>query len=212
MKPFVVISLMALAVSVCAQTLVEPEQSLRDAERQRISVERERVEAAFTTEEIACHQKFFVNSCLNEIKPRRRQTIESLRRQEVVLDDTERKLKGAEQFTKIQEKASIQKQQEAERIPAAQDAVNSRIERSRQKADESIQNARDRAEQSSRTAEKLKSSAAKAQARASRQAKAAANAEKFRQRQEEAQQRRAEHAQRAKGQGGGKPLPRPLPN
>ena len=73
-------------------------QTSNDAERLRISKERAVLEAGFHREDVACYQKFMVNNCLDEVKIRRQEALTDLRRQEISIDDQERKAKGAEQL------------------------------------------------------------------------------------------------------------------
>ena len=86
-------------------------QTGNDAERERISAERSRLEATFTQEDTACYKRFLVNDCLNDVKVRRRDALADLRRQEIVLNDEARKAKAAEQLQKIEDKSSPEKLQ-----------------------------------------------------------------------------------------------------
>src|SRR5450756_1568952 len=70
-----------------------------DEERAKISAERARLEAVFLAEDGACYKKFFVNSCLGEVNGRRREAMADLRRQEILLNDEERRSKGVEQIS-----------------------------------------------------------------------------------------------------------------
>lgn len=131
MKNTVVFCLLTcLASWVQAQPLVE-------AERRRIAAERTRAQAGFANEDSACYKTFWVNNCLDEVKSRRLALLADLRRQEVALNDQERKAQGADQLQKIEEKASLARQQvqadaRAEAInkaavKAGQDAQNAGI-------------------------------------------------------------------------------------
>ena len=82
-----------------------------EAERGRIAAERARAQAGFAVEDSACYKRFWVNNCLDEVKARRLEVLSDLRRQEVALNDQERKAKGAEQLQKIEEKASLANEQ-----------------------------------------------------------------------------------------------------
>ena len=68
-------------------------QTSNDAERLRISKERAVLEAGFHRKDAACYQKFMVNNCLDEVKIRRQEALTDLRRQEISIDDQERKAK-----------------------------------------------------------------------------------------------------------------------
>jgi len=78
------------------------------AERSRITAERKVVEDHFKQEETACYQKFAVNDCINASRVVRREKLADLRRQEISLNDAERKRKGAEQIRRMEEKDSNQ--------------------------------------------------------------------------------------------------------
>ena len=74
------------------------------AERSRIAAERKQVETRFTAHEAACYKKFAVNDCIEEGKADRRTRLADLRRQEITLNDAERKRKGAAQMQRMEEK------------------------------------------------------------------------------------------------------------
>lgn len=75
-----------------------------EAERVRIENTRQQLQASFAIEDTACHQKFAVNSCLNDINIKHRESIADLRRQEISLNDDERRKRGAEQVRRVEEK------------------------------------------------------------------------------------------------------------
>nr|WP_315240566.1 hypothetical protein [uncultured Albidiferax sp.] len=76
------------------------------AEHARIDAERQRIEKRFADEEAACFQKFVVNDCRDESRARRRVDMADLRRQEISLNDAERKRKGAEQLQRMEQAAA----------------------------------------------------------------------------------------------------------
>lgn len=165
-----------------------------DAERARISAERARLEEGFLAEDAECYKKFAVNSCLGKVNERRREVMGDLRRQEILLNDEERRNRGAEQIRKTEEKASPENQQEAadRRAKAAAD-YQSRLEREKQKNEDRA--AAKAAEQgnSDASAARLKGSQDKSQARVGKQATAAEEAKKYNDRVKEAQERKAQH-------------------
>lgn len=75
------------------------------AERARIAAERTRINARFAQEEKACHQRFAVNDCLNRNLAWQRAELAELRRQEIVLNDDERRRRAAERIDTLDEKA-----------------------------------------------------------------------------------------------------------
>ena len=96
MKSIVIAFLLtALAARGIAQPIsAEGQQNTIGTQRAAISVERARLEKSFLMEDAACYKKFAVNNCLGNVNARRRQPMEDLRRQEILLNDEERKIKG----------------------------------------------------------------------------------------------------------------------
>lgn len=74
------------------------------AERQRIAVERAEANARFERDKTACYQRFSVNDCIVEARARRRDVVSDLRRQELVLNDLERRRRAGEQLQRIEDK------------------------------------------------------------------------------------------------------------
>jgi colicin import membrane protein len=120
--------LSTLLVLPAAPVLAQPSDGMLaglnvEAERARIDTERKQVEAKFKVEEAACYKKFAVNDCINEHRAVRRTALADLRRQEISLNDAERKRKGAEQIQRMEEKqktpAPPTEMQQRERKPAA---------------------------------------------------------------------------------------------
>lgn len=165
-----------------------------DAERTRISAERGRIEAGFLVEDAACYKRFAVNSCLGEVNIRRREAMAALRRQEILLNDEERRMRGAEQIRKTEEKSSPEKQKEAvdRRAKALQD-YQSRLDGDKKKRDQRAEIQSGEKVNSEARAERLKENQKKAQARADRQAVADEEVKKFNERQTQARERRAQH-------------------
>lgn len=183
-----------------------------EAQRAAISAERSRLEAGFLTEDAACYKKFAVNSCLGQVNTRRREAMADLRRQEILLNDEERKLKGAQQIRKTEEKSSPEKlQQEAERRSKAVEDYQGRLTREKDKQQErGVAAANEAAAREANTA-KLQAHQKKIQARTERQADTAGKAKEFEARQAEAQERRAQHEadQLKRAKPPAKPLPLP---
>ncbi|MDB5753297.1 MAG: hypothetical protein JWP65_3718, partial [Ramlibacter sp.] len=104
-------------------------------ERQRIGAERAAADAAFEAREKACYGKFGVNDCLDAARRRRNEAVADLRRQEVALNDAERKRRAAERLQDIDARAAAQRQQQAaERRQRALVAQQEREARAVQKA------------------------------------------------------------------------------
>jgi colicin import membrane protein len=189
---FLLAALSGLAGAQTAAPQASPENI--DAERAKISAERVRLEAGFLTEDAACYEKFAINSCLGKVNSRRREAMASLRRQEILLNDEERKIRGAQGLRRIEEKSSPENLQEAadRRARAAED-YQSRLEREKIKQQEraSAPAAEKAAHEAS--AEKLLDRQKKARSRTDKQAAAAEEAKKFEERQKQAQEHRAQH-------------------
>jgi hypothetical protein len=215
MKPLMAGLLLAALAGLADAQTVAPEGQPQDsmaAQRARISAERTRLEAGFAAENAVCYEKFAVNSCLDKISARRRQAMAELRRQEISLNDEERKIRGEEQIRKTREKSSPEKLQEAaQRRAKAVEDYQSRLKsgKGQQKEPASVSSSESAAR--SAYAQKLRDEQKKVQARAERQATDAENAKKFQARQKEAQERQEQHEadQLKRGKTPGKSLPLP---
>lgn len=171
-----------------------PAPSTMDAERARIGAERATLEAGFLAEDAECYKRFAVNSCLGKVNERRREAMADLRRQEILLNDEERRIRGAEQIRKTEEKASPENQQEAaDRRAKAVSDYQSRLEREKQKLEDRAATKSTAQSNSEASAARIKGSQDKAQARTDKQATAAEEAKKLAERQKEAQERKAQH-------------------
>ncbi len=183
-----------------------------DAERARINGERSRLEAGFTREEIACYKKFMVNNCLDEIKPRRRLALADLKRQEIALDEQDRKARAADQIRKTEEKSSLEKQQEAaDRRGQSLKDFDSRLEREKEKnADRESAKANEKGSLDS-AADRARSNQEKASSRGTKQAATAEEVRKFREREDKARERQARYERDKAARTGpaAKPLPQP---
>lgn len=212
-KPFSAFLLTAMCLCAAAQAGAG-EVAVRDigAERARINAERASLMAGFLAEDVACYQKFAVNNCLDRVNVKRREAMANLRSQEILLNDQERRVKGAAQLRKLDEKSSPEKQQDAEasRVKALADD-QSRVVREEQKGDEQQKTLSGEKAAKQASAERLRNNQRKKQARVDKQSGDAEAAEKFNARQKEAQSRRAEHdsyrAKAAKPAANSLPLP-----
>ena len=196
MKTFALTFLLTLLgeLAVAQTGVVSGQSGSIDAQRAAISAQRSRLEASFLTEDAACYKKFAVNSCLGKVNTRRREAMADLRRQEIFLNDEERRIKGDEQIRKTQEKASPENQQQAadRSVKAAEDSQG-RLEREKDKQQERTTLQSNEKASREANAEKLLAHQKKIQAGADKQTAAIEEAKKFNQRQKEAQERRAQH-------------------
>ena len=140
------------------------------AERERIKAERSQMEAEYSQSLRICYQKINVNSCKDDAFKIRLQKTNVLRAQERVLNDQERKQRGAAALQSIEEKNSLEAQTEdAER----------------------------RARSAQQHLDKLESNLEKNEARLEKQAREAENLEKNAQRQLELSERQRAHQEKA---------------
>ena len=163
-------------------------------QRLRIASERAVLESAFSAQESACYQKFMVNDCLDMARLRRANGLADLRRQEILLDDAQRKSKGAAQVQKTEDKAAPEKQQEAadKRADALKDSAQ-RQERQRQTAVDRAAIASKQKVQPDAQA-RLERQQDKAAGRSIKQTEAAAQVKKYNEKLATAQERQASHA------------------
>ena len=140
------------------------------AERERIKAERSQMEAEYSQSLRACYQKLNVNSCKDDAFKIRLQKTNMLRAQERVLNDQERKQRGAAALQSIEEKNSLEAQAED-------------IERRARSAQQHL--------------DKLESNLEKNEARLEKQAREAENLEKNAQRQLELSERQRAHQEKA---------------
>ena len=192
---FCMVGLVLLGGLAGAQTPPEEHASSRiDSERAKITTERSRLEADFLTEDRACYQRFAVNACLGKVNTRRRQAMADLRRQEILLNDEERKTSGLQQLRRTEEKSSPEKREEAsqQRAKAVED-YQSRLSREKSKEQERAAAPASEAAAHKANAEKQSNQQREKAMRADRQAAAAAERAQYDARQKEAEARRAQH-------------------
>jgi len=181
-----------------------------DAQRAAIATERNRLEAGFLNEDAVCYKKFAVNSCLENVNARRSAVMADLRRQEILLNDVQRKSKAEQQIRKSQEKSSPESlQQDSERRTQAIEDFRSRQGREQQNAQRRNAAVANEAAARDANAARLANHEKKNQMRAEKQVNAVEEAKKINERQIQAQERRAQHeADQAKRV---KPASKPLP-
>ncbi len=81
--------------------------------RERIAAERSQVQQRFSQQEAVCYQKFAVNSCLEDARIERNEALGELRRQEITLNQAERRRKGALQQQLTEDKSQRASDREA---------------------------------------------------------------------------------------------------
>jgi hypothetical protein len=200
---------LGLLGSALAQPAVDAGQLERNAERTRITAERQQIEATLKAEQAICFRQFFANACRDKLLPPYRAALADLRRQEVLMNGVERKISAADQLLKNEERLSLQREKQAEQAIKVQQDADNLTERTKQEkinqgnaAEQAAGNLADRdAKLDNRQNQSAEDEAKRAQA--------AANVEATRQRQEQAAQRRTEREQRLRNDGPptGKSLP-----
>lgn len=108
MKSWLVIfSLVVLSTGLHAQDDATRNLELREAEqREWIARTRSAYDVQLKAKEIACYQRFAVNDCLQDSRRKQREVMADLRRQEILINDAQRKRRAAQQLLRTDEKLS----------------------------------------------------------------------------------------------------------
>ena len=122
-----------LTLACCLPALADEAQDPA-VERARIAAERSRVEAAFQTEQKACYRKFAVTGCIDEAQARRGAQLADLRRQEIALNDAERKARSADRMRALEQKQAEESRRQADAAAKGQAERASREQRAQEKA------------------------------------------------------------------------------
>ncbi|MFM7330068.1 MAG: hypothetical protein ACKO1L_00115 [Brachymonas sp.] len=97
------------------------------AERHRIANERAALQNAYQAQQQTCYQKLAVTPCLTQARDEHNDKMRDLKRQEVALDDAQRKRKAAERMRMIDDRNSPEAQlQQAERRGRAMEQAKQR--------------------------------------------------------------------------------------
>ena len=204
--------LFGLLASLLLSSATVLAQTSNDVERLRISSERAAFEAGFNLEDSACYQKFLVNNCLDEVKIRRRDAMADLRRQEISINDQERKARGAEQVQKTEDKASPEKQQqEADRRAEAMRDFEARMAREKQKNTDRLKLESNEKSNLETAVARAKGAQNKEAGRTVKQAAAAEELKKYNERLEKAKERQARIAKDKASQANPSANPLPAP-
>ncbi len=208
---FLIIAALILSVAVHAQGRPDDDEGVA-AQRARIAAERSDAEAAFRAQEKACYGKFAVNDCLAAAKAHRREVLADLRRQEVSLNDAQRKRRAAEHLRNLQERSSPERQQsDTERRDRSMAEQRDREAAAAQKAaGRASSEASGPAKAAERQQEVERKQAEARAARKQRAEEAAQNVKDRQQRLAEAQERKASRDRRLAERG--KPAAKPLPS
>ncbi|MGH6626134.1 MAG: hypothetical protein ACRECD_06290 [Burkholderiaceae bacterium] len=204
------VCLMAVCAAATGQTAGSAADTTLNPERERISAERARAQARYASEEAACYKKFAVNDCLNAAKAARGEVLADLRRQEILLNNAERKQRGAQQLQRIEDKTSLEKrQQAASQRERAQEEHQGRQQRAAEKSSDRAQKPADESAKRKAYEGKQQSRLDKDAARASKASSATAERSRYNEKLEDAQERKARRDKdRAEAR---KPPAKPLP-
>lgn len=206
--------LLLLLSGLNAVHAVGPAEKVDDAGGGRLSIaaEQRKLEAGFTKEEADCYQKFAVNSCLDKISARRRAALASLKEEENLLNDLERKEKGARQINNSIAKSSPEKVEiDVDRQAKASSDHQGRMAREVERNQQSRAAAANKPAALNAFEQKLLARQQNDQARAELKENASEKARQFDERQNAFSQRRAQHdaEQEKRNKSPSKPLPLP---
>jgi colicin import membrane protein len=200
----------ALPQLVFAQAQIDASPESAAREHARIAAERSQASATFAQEEKACYAKFAVTDCLTDVRRRQRVVMADLKRQEVSLNDAERKRKAAEQASRLEQRNDSKREESAE--AKMQSSLRSQQEREQRAAGKSADRAAAQsAEAMNRESfeARKQSSAAKQLARDEKASQAAQERQRFETKQVEAEENRKRRE--TSRQNSGKPKAQPLP-
>ena len=195
---------------------MDPEAVAGDARAKHLAVvtEQRRLEAVLSRQEIDCHKKFAVNTCLDNISLQRRNAMAILQQEENLLKDAERKERGVQQIRKTGEK-SLPDKSRGGTVPRTESARQYQgLSASAENKDQHRNNVVESAADARRAfEERLLANRHKAQARIDLEAGAAEKARKFQKRQDESLARRLQHeaGQAERNNSPSKSLPLPQP-
>jgi hypothetical protein len=177
----------------------DQEKAKNALDRSKIAAERARLEAGFQAEEAACKSRFAVNACLQEIRSRRNEAMADLRRQDLLINESDRKARAADQIQKTEDKNSLERQQQrAEQEKKAQQEADRRSESNDQRGQSQAKSAADANANVEAAQTRQKNSQSKAGEAKNRNEQAAANVQDAKVRSEKADQSQAERDKRLK--------------
>jgi hypothetical protein len=93
---------LAGGVTLAAATTAATAATDDAAERKRIAAERAMVEQRFSAAQGVCQTRFMVTDCLDRARAERRQAVDQLQRQTLLLDDAKRRERAALRLQAIQ--------------------------------------------------------------------------------------------------------------
>jgi septal ring factor EnvC (AmiA/AmiB activator) len=212
MKFFLFLLCCCLSFDAAMAQSPDQEKAKNSLERSKIAAERARLEAGFLAEETVCKSRFAVNACLQEIRSRRNEAMADLRRQDLLINESDRKARAADQIQKTEEKSNLERQQQrAEQEKKTQQETERRSESNNQRGQSQAKSAADASANVEAAQTRQKNSQSKAGEAKTRDEQAAANVQNAKVRAEKAAQNLAERDKRLKDKTNSprKPLPEP---
>lgn len=184
--------LLLVLLASCVSAHAQQNDASIAAERTRLARERAQVEAAFKAEEKACYARFGVNDCLSAAKSRRRQAVGDLRRQELALNDAERKRKAMERMRSLEQKSDAAPSAASASLPVTSAPSPDRGIRGTDRGAAAAKAAQQEKEVQLRRREAAEETQRRAEDAARRSSEQAERAAKARERQDKLRQRLAE--------------------
>lgn len=178
--------------------------------RAHIQQQRQAVQAQLQQQEAACRQRFAVEDCLRKARSAARAQDNLLWRQELELDEAERRDRAAQRLRAIEERGGSGSQEPPAAAPAGR--LPPPGEAGGHEAEAQLR-ARQASERASQARQRQQAHEAAQQQRAQQQAERLEQSrQRYEARQQKARERRAEHErQRAQDAAEGRPAARPLP-
>lgn len=130
---FLLVVIAAASLPLWAQSVAAVGNTDMTAERSRLTAERAKVEKDFENERTACFKKFAVESCLEDSRLSKRAALDNIKRQEAIINDAERKRRGAAALDQLDQKSAPQRVQEA--AEQRDEAIKSQAAREQRAAD-----------------------------------------------------------------------------
>lgn len=197
------------------EAAVAPQAVPSSSDLERLRIGRERSEEMLRQQRVesACYQRFAVNDCVLETRIKHREVMADLKRQEIALNDRERRLRSSEQLRRIEDKVSsperdidlMNRQQQG--VQKTTDAANTAA----QKSVDAANQVRERAERQAEQRLKQQQSTEKAAERASKAAQAPQEARRFQDKLQDAASHRQQVERDAKNSPGPRGAPLPVP-
>lgn len=214
MKIVTIVPLFVLLSSLNAAYAVSPDETIDSVKARRllIAAEQRALDSGFIREEADCYERFVVNSCLDKIGVRKRAASAKLKEQENLLNDLERKDRGALQIDTTNAKASPNKlQADIDREMRSSAEYQRRAAQQKERDQQRHNVAPNKRIEANASEKKLVDQQRKLQVRSELNANASEKAKQFEERQNALLQRRVQHEAELKKRNTSSAKPLPLP-